>query len=355
MSEWMLYGAYGYTGKLLVKEAIKRGHRPLLAGRNTQKLQALAEEFSLNYSTLKLEDEAGLTAAVTGVELVFHAAGPFIHTAEPMIQACITGQTHYLDITGEVSVFQTTYNYHHQAQASGIALISGAGFDVIPSDCLAKYVVEQVPGAKDLEIAIVALGKTSPGTAKTFIEMLPQGGWTRRNGEIVSLSFGTGVKQVPFPNDKSYTVMAVPWGDLSTAFWGMAIPNITTYLALPRRLLTLVPWTAPIVQKLMAPGPARDMAKMVAGTLRGPDRATRRTKRSYIWARATDGQGNAKEAWLETMEAYRLTALAGIRSVEKMLAQDLSGALTPAQAFGADFILEFDDTKRFDSLMESSD
>jgi short subunit dehydrogenase-like uncharacterized protein len=346
----MIYGAYGYTGKLLVKEAARRGHRPLLAGRNAQKLQALAEEYSLDHLVLKLEDKVALAAAVAGVELVFHAAGPFIHTAEPMIQACLAGQTHYLDITGEMSVFQTTFNYHRQAQASGIALISGAGFDVIPSDCLAKHVVDQVSGAQELELAIVALGNTSPGTAKTFIEMLPQGGWMRRDGEIVPLAFGTGVKQIPFPNDKSYTVMAVPWGDLSTAYWGMGIPNITTYLALPRRLLKLIPRTASLVQKIMAMEPARVIAKTVAGTLQGPDRATRRSKRSYLWARAADGQGNTKEAWLETMEAYRLTAQAGIRSVEKILAQDLSGALTPAQAFGADFILEFEDTKRFETL-----
>jgi short subunit dehydrogenase-like uncharacterized protein len=352
MSEWMLYGAYGYTGKLLVKEAVRRGHRPLLAGRNAQKLQAMAEEYSLDFLAIKLEDEAALATAVAGMELVFHSAGPFVHTVEPMIQACLTGQTNYLDITGEMPVFQTTYNYHRQAQASGIALIPGVGFDVVPSDCLAKYVVDQVPGAQELEIAIVALGKTSPGTAKTFVEMLPKGGWMRRDGKIVPLALGTGVKQIPFPNGRLYTVMAVPWGDLSTAYWGMGTPNITTYLAMHRRYLKLISWTAPIVQKLVALGPVKGLAKSAAGTMHGPDRATRRSKRSYVWARAADGAGHSKEAWLETMEAYRLTALAGIRSVEKTLAQDLNGALTPAQAFGADFILEFEDTKRYESLAE---
>jgi short subunit dehydrogenase-like uncharacterized protein len=352
MPEWMLYGAYGYTGKLLVKEAVKRGHRPLLAGRNAQKLQSMAEEYDLDFLALELENEAALVSAVAGYELVFHAAGPFVHTAKPMIEACLAGQTHYLDITGEMTVFQTTYSYHSQAQELGIALISGVGFDVIPSDCLAKHVVDQVPAAQELEIAIVASGKTSPGTTKTFVEMLPNGGQMRRAGEVVPLAFGAGVKQIPFPDGQSYTVMAVPWGDLATAYWGMGIPDITTYLAVPRQFLKLIPWTAPIAQKLIALGPVRGLAKLVAGTMPGPDRATRQTKRSYVWARAADDKGNSKEAWLETMEAYRLTAQAGIRSVENILAQDLSGALTPAQAFGADFILEFEDTKRYESLAD---
>ncbi len=316
----MLYGAYGYTGKLLVKEAVKRGHRPLLAGRNAQKLQSLAEKYGLDYLALELEDEAELVSAVTEFELVFHAAGPFVHTAKPMIEACLAGNTNYLDITGEMTVFETTYNCHRRAKELGIALISGAGFDVIPSDCLAKHVVDQVPGAQKLEIAVVALGKTSPGTAKTFIEMLPNGGWMRRDGRITPLAFGEGVKQVPFPNGRLVTVMAVPWGDLASAYWAMGIPNITTYLALPQRYLKLVPWTARIAQKLVALRPVRDLAKLVAGTMPGPDQATRRAKRSYVWARAADDQGNLKEAWLETMEAYRLTALAGVRSVEKILA-----------------------------------
>lgn len=352
MAEWMLYGAYGYTGRLLVKEAVRRGHRPLLAGRNARKLETLAEEYSLDFLVLELENQLELASAVSDCELVFHAAGPFVHTAEPMIEACLMGRTHYLDITGELAVFQTTYQFDRQAKEAGIALISGAGFDVVPSDCLARYVVDQVPGAQELEIAIVALGKTSPGTAKTFLEMLPNGGSVRRNGALVPFAFGEGVKQVPFPNGRSYTVMAVPWGDLASAYWGMGIAKITTYLALPRRFLKLISWTAPIAQKMVTLNPVRDVAKLVAGKMAGPDRTARRTQRSYIWARAADGKGNSKEAWLETTEAYRLTALAGVRSVEKILAQDRSGALTPAQAFGADFILEIEETKRFESLAD---
>jgi short subunit dehydrogenase-like uncharacterized protein len=65
---------------------------------------------------------------------------------------------------------------------------------------------------------------------------------------------------------------------------------------------------------------------------------------------ASDAEGNQAQAWLETMEAYQLTAVAGLRCVIKMLAERPVGALTPAQAFGADFILEIEGSKRIDIL-----
>lgn len=353
LSGWMLYGAYGFTGTLIVEEAVKRGLRPVLAGRDSAKLAQLAGRYGLAYQVIKLEDQPTLMAAVADFDLVFHAAGPHIHTAEPMIQACLAGQTNYLDITGELPVFELVFEQNQKAQEQGIALISGMGFDVVPSDCLANYVSARMPGATELEIAIVALGNSSAGTAKTFLEMLPQGGRIRRTGHYVPLPYGEKTIQVSMSNGKTYTAVAVPWGDLATAYRSTGVPNITTYLALPRRWIGTMRRAASIGAALLVNKSILKMAQSVAAaTMKGPDTNARRTRRSYLWARARDGSGDGVEAWLETAEAYHLTAVAAVSAVEKILAGKLSatGALTPAQAFGADFVLELDDTRRFDSL-----
>lgn len=349
----MLYGAYGFTGRLIVEEAVKNDLRPVLAGRERAKLTQLADRYSLEHQVIDLEEQDTLQATVADFDLVFHAAGPFIHTARPMLRACLDGQAHYLDITGELPVFDLVFDYQQEAQDRGVALISGMGFDVVPSDCLANYVAVKVPGATKLEIAIVTLGNSSGGTARTFLEMLPQGGRIRRDGHYVALPYGEKTIEVPMPNGRIYTAAAVPWGDLATAYRSTGIPNIITYLALPRRWIGAMGRMTSIGATLLSRKSIRKMAQAVAGvTMTGPDENARRTGRSYLWARAKDSSGNIVEAWLETAEAYRLTAVAAVSAVEKILAGELaaSGALTPAQAFGADFVLELENSRRFDSL-----
>src|SRR5581483_1843854 len=188
MSEprWLIYGAYGYTGTLVAEEAVRRGHRPLLAGRAVEKLAPLAARLGLDDVAVGLEDQAALVRALEGVDLVFHAAGPFVHTSAPMIRACLAAGASYLDVTGEIPVFQNTFAHDAEARERGVSLISGVGFDVVPTDCLACHVAEQVPGAVELELTIAATAlQPSAGTTRTMLEELPAGGLVRRAGRLV--------------------------------------------------------------------------------------------------------------------------------------------------------------------------
>ncbi len=349
-ADWMIYGAYGYTGELVVQEAVRRGHRPLLSGRSQKRLVPLAERLGLNWVVVDLRDTSALVEAVAQVDLVFHAAGPFVHTSDPMIRACLEAGTNYVDITGEVPVFQRTFSYDQAAIQRGIVLISGCGLDVIPTDCLAEHVVSQVANAVELEIAVSALSRASPGTTKTMLEMFPQGGWVRRDGELVRYRWGKGAKRVSFVHGK-YTAIPVPWGDLATAVQTTGVPNITTYLTLPENVVRLMPWVAPVGQRVLRVKVIRRaLQKWVERTVQGPDAETRQTRRSHIWARAVDGSGREAQAWLETMESYRFTAVGGVHCVERILQDRPRGALTPALAFGADFVLQIEGTQRFDAL-----
>src|SRR4051812_29482409 len=194
----MLYGASGYTGRLIAEEAVRRGHRPVIAGRSREKLAPLAELLGLELAVVGLDDVRGLVAALQGLPLVLHAAGPFIRTSESMVQACLATGAHYLDITGEIPVFENTFHHDAEARERGITLLSGVGFDVVPTDCMARYVAERVPGAHELDLAIVLTGQASPGTAKSMLEHLPSGGRVRRGGNLLPWPMGKGLRRVRF-------------------------------------------------------------------------------------------------------------------------------------------------------------
>ncbi|MCY1073063.1 saccharopine dehydrogenase family protein [Archangium lansingense] len=345
---WLLYGATGYTGVLIAEEAVRRGHRPVLAGRSREKLAPLAARLGLDSVAVGLEDARGLVSALEGLPLVVHAAGPFVHTSEPMVQACLAAGAHYLDITGEIPVFENTFRHDAEAKRRGVVLMSGVGFDVVPTDCLALYVAQKVPGAHELELAIAAVAQASPGTTKSMLEGLPSGGFVRRGGQLQPWPMGQGVRRVRF-SDKERTVIPIPWGDLATAWHSTGIPNITTYMAQPAAVAQAVRFAFPVLRRLLSVGAVREgLTKLVEARVRGPDEALRQRGRSQVWAQARAPDGRRAEAVLETPEAYAFTAVATVRAVEEVLAGERRGALTPAQAFGADFVLSIEGARRMD-------
>ena len=352
MRPWMIYGAYGYTGMLVCEQALRRGHRPVLAGRSAEALRRLAERLGLEHIVLDLQDQETLLRTVASFDLVFHAAGPFIHTSAPMVQACLSSGTAYLDITGEVPVLEQNLSYHQQARQRGMTLVSGCGFDVIPTDCLAKYVAGKVSDPTQLEIAIASTSGASSGTIQTMLEHMPQGILVRQDGQLIGRAAGRGARRVRFA-DRERTVLPINWGDLATAYRTTGIPNICVYMAYPKRIARVMRWSGFLIRRIVALGPVRRrLQKWVAKNIRGPDEHTRKTARSYLWARARNDQGQEAQAWLETLEAYQFTAVAGVRCVERILEEHPRGSLTPATAFGTDFVLEIPGTERHDRLDE---
>ncbi len=349
--KWLLYGANGYTGQLIIEEALSRGHRPILAGRSQEKLAPLAEHYGLEMVCVGLEDPGLLAQAIQGFGLVLHAAGPFSRTSDPMLRACLAAGCHYLDITGEIPVFENTFKYDQEARQRGLALISGVGFDVVPTDCMSAYIAKKVPEARELEIAVNSIGQSSPGTAKTMLEGLPNGGLVRRDGKLVPYPLGQGARWIRFAH-KERLALPIPWGDLSTAYRTTGIPNITTYFAYPPGMIRWMRLGIPLVRRLLKITSVRSyLERQVELRVQGPGSEARQSDRSHVWVRAANQQAEA-QAWLDTLEGYQFTAAASVRSVEKVLANRPAGALTPAQAFGADFVLEIEGTQRYDRLPE---
>lgn len=348
---WMIYGATGYTGQLLAEEAIKRGHTPILAGRNRETLSPIAKRLGLKYMVFDLSDVKLVAEAIGDLDVVLHAAGPFTKTSEPMVKACLATGTHYLDISGEYPVFEAVYALHDAALANKIALIPGVGFDIVPSDGLAMYVSQKISAPYTIEVATHALSSISTGTLKSVLELAPDGGRVRRNGELVPLAMGAGGKRIRFSYGESYAI-PVPLADISAAFRSTRAPNITAYLRVPPGVGTAARIAGPLSQiALRSPTMKNAATGFLERYFPGPTTDERSTLRSYLWARAINREGTAAaEGWLETPEAYRYTAEIGVRAVEKVVEWHPVGALTPAQAFGADFALEVEGTTRLDRL-----
>ncbi|HVZ39097.1 MAG TPA: saccharopine dehydrogenase NADP-binding domain-containing protein [Candidatus Kapabacteria bacterium] len=348
--EFMIYGATGFTGRLIAEEAVRRGHRPLLAGRSERPLAELAGRLGLEHAAFDLGDHRRLVEAVSAGDLVLHVAGPFVFTAAPMVRACLEARTNYIDITGELPVLQATFACDDEALAAGIALVTACGFDVIPTDCLAALVAARLPEATSLEIAINTGTTPSPGTLLSTIESLPRGGWVRREGLLWPYALGRGARRQRF-HDRERTVLPMPIGDLETAWRSTGIPNITTYFSAPRWLPPLIRILGPLLRPLVRMQRVGAFIRRIA--LRyapGPEQELQQHGFASVWARVANQRGDSAEAWLQTAEPYRFTAMATVMAVEYVLATRPTGALAPSQALGADFVLKVPGSQLFERL-----
>lgn len=346
---YLIYGAYGYTGRLIVEHAVARGHEPILAGRNEQKVERLASEFGLSGHGGALTDGFRLRSILEEVEAVVHCAGPFVRTAYPMVEACLDAGTHYLDITGEIEVFEELMARTADAEAAEIMLLPGIGFDVVPTDCLAKSLAEEVPSATDLEIAFMGKGGISKGTLKTAVEQMGMGGLVRREGEIVTVPPGWSTRTVNF-GDHPRTVISVPWGDVATAGHSTGIPNVTVYTYLPeigRQALRLSRY----VQGLLAWRPLQMVLQRLVETwVPNPSPEVRQRGSTAVWASVRDEDGQTTTARLRGPEAYTFTARSAVQAAERVINGTApTGYQTPSTAFGSDFVFDVEEVQRLPS------
>jgi short subunit dehydrogenase-like uncharacterized protein len=258
------------------------------------------------------------------------------------VDACLERGAHYLDITGEIEVFEQIHARGAEAASRGCVLLPGVGFDVVPSDCLAASLKEALPDATHLELAFHASAGPSAGTAKTAIENLGRGGAVRREGRIEQVPTAWKTRVVPF-RDRPRHAVSIPWGDVSTAFHSTGIPNVVVYMAMPRKTARMMRLARPLLPLVGIP-PVRSVLAALAGRyVKGPDAEQRRSGRAQLWGRVGGPGGRHAEATLVTPESYELTARTAVEAVRRLLLGDTPpGALTPSLAFGAGFVTEFE-------------
>jgi short subunit dehydrogenase-like uncharacterized protein len=346
-TRFLLYGAYGYTGRLAAELAAAKNLDVVLAGRNQGALAGLGERLGLPTRVVGLDDARQLAEALKDIACVVHMAGPFAATSAPMLNACLATQTNYIDITGEIEVFEAMWSRQAEIRRAEITAVPGAGFDVVPSDCLAAYVAGKLARPASLVIALRGQESASQGTLRTAIRQVSKPVLCRRAGAIVALEDASprwidfGVGEEP--------CVPVSWGDVATAFHSTGIGNITVYFrrtGLLRSANILGKLFGPLLRSAIG---QTGLAAIVRSLPEGPGRAERMGHRVTVWAEATDGSGKSFKASLSTPDAYDFTANSALEIASRINSLPAAlGLVTPSQAFGADFVLTLPGCSRMD-------
>jgi short subunit dehydrogenase-like uncharacterized protein len=343
----LLYGAYGYTGRLAAELAAAKKLEIILAGRNKAALTKLGAQLGLPTRVVGLEDAGQLAEALKDIACVIHMAGPFAVTSAPMLHACLATQTDYIDITGEIEVFEAMWSRREEIRRAGITAVPGAGFDVVPSDCVAAYVAGKLEQTTSLTIALRGLQGASQGTLRTAIRQISKPALCRRAGKIIPLDnpaprwmdFGSGPE--PF--------VPVSWGDVATAFHSTGAQNITVYFHRTKLLRS-----ANVLGKLFGPllrsrVGQNGLSAMVRRFPEGPSQHERSRHQATIEAEAIDASGNSFKASLSTPDAYDFTANSSLEIASRIsLLSAPLGLVTPSRAFGPDFVLSLPGCSRQD-------
>lgn len=353
--DWMIYGASGYTGELIAREAKRQGMTPVLAGRNAAKVSALASELTLPSKAFSLETPSELGEALRGIRLLLNCAGPFSHTTGPMIQACIAAHAHYLDITGEIDVLEGAHRFDADAKAAGVVLCPGAGFDVVPTDCIALMLKKAMPDAADLALGFDLAGRRmSAGTAKTLVEGLGRRGKIRRAGRIVDYPVGQGSRRIDFGRGEKLAI-PIPWGDVASAFYTTGIPNITVFTPISPLSAAIARVTNIVRPVLRSPLLQAWLMKKIEKNVKGPDISAREASPSWLWGEAKDTHGRRYVVRIVTLNGYSLTVFSALAIARHVLETVCSpGCWTPAVLMGENFILRLPGTSLLTPLQEAA-
>ena len=359
MSNFLIYGSYGYTGQLIVEHAVREGMRPILAGRDETKLRAQAERYNLEYRAFSLEETGKLDAALLEADAVLHCAGPFVLTYRQMAEACIRTKRHYVDISGEIEGFEALAKMSDEAKQAGVMLLPGGGFDVVPSDCLAAYMKGRLPTATHFRLFIRGVGGgVSRGTAVSGIENMHRQGRIRRDGKITQVPPAWQVLEQDFGRGPVKTV-SIGWGDVSTSYYSTGVPNIETYFAVKPSAIALLK-SMRVIGPLLYTRIVRSFIQWIIrwANPHGPSRRQNETGFNLMVGEMRDAERVVRTK-LRVPEGYRLTALTTVEIMKRILNGDPSiakhsgqgyktGFQTPSLAYGADFILQFSGVERED-------
>jgi len=288
-----------------------------------------------------------------------NCAGPFEETFSPMAKACLRNGLHYLDITGELSVFEAAHKLDKEAKDAKIMILPGTGNDVVPTDCLAARLKRRLPTATHLTMGMGTIKEPktkskrpiSHGTLKTMVGNLGQAMWVRREGKIVP---GPAYleRKITLPRERAgeYSKVygaSIPWGDISTAYHSTAIPNVTFFFQVPligRWILWLFSFA--LFKWILGFASLRTFLqnRIPQG---GPSEAHREETLMGFFGEVVDiKNGKMAVSLLRTEEGYKLTQLASVAVLQRVLKGDAPiGFRTPSTAYGEDFVTRIEGSK----------
>ena len=344
----VIYGATGYTGRMIVQRAKDRGLRPVVAGRNEETIRRMAAGDGLEWKIAEVSDPVSLKRLTAGAKVLINAAGPFGATAGPLIEACIATGTHYLDITGDSATIEPIAQWHDKAVRGKVMLMPAAGFDVVASDCLLAHVARRLPGAVSLKLGFDKSEPTSTGSLKTILEMSGQGVKVRRNGRLINVAPGTLVHDFDYGRGPQAS-FGVNLGDTSSAFFSTGVGDIETYMRASVQVWSAITANQYWGRLLATPLWQAAMKAQMKMFSRDPSPRQASSAWGILVGEARDAKGECVRSRLYTGDVYWFTALSAVAVAEKCFAGDWkAGFQTPSRVYGPEFVLTMDGARRID-------
>jgi short subunit dehydrogenase-like uncharacterized protein len=346
-----VYGATGYTGRLVSAELAKAGAEMVISGRNRAKLDALASQIEreVTVAPATLDDPAGLRALLGECAAVIDCAGPFVRYGEPVLAAAVETRTHYLDTTGEQPYMKMAFErYGPRAAEAEVAVIPAMGFDFVPGDMIAALTAKGLDQLDELSLHYCWRGFTpSQGTARTTLEIVSDPGVEWRDGAWRKAGGGVGRGTFDFPSPIGrQRMIRYPAGEQITVPQHVATQNVTTAInagafssdLLARAFSAIMP---PLGLAMRSGALRRAAGALISRLPEGPSPEQRDRMRWMIVCEAKRGEVE-RRGMIGGKDVYGLTAAATCRGAMIAASGDLKGrgALAPAQAFDPKDFLE---------------
>jgi short subunit dehydrogenase-like uncharacterized protein len=325
MKKMMIYGATGYTGRMVAEHAKSAGTQVVLAGRSEGALAKLAAEHGVEYRVFALDDADAIDQNLLDMSVLLNCAGPFMRTAKPLMEASIRNGMHYLDTAAELDSYRLAERLDGEAKAAGVMLMPGGGGSVAMLGSLAGHAVARVQNPRKIRIAMHVSGGMSRGSAISASENMTTETLARADGELVTVA--NSIRKFDFGQgaDDSFQV-TLP--DLITIWRATGVPDIETFVhvtgtGFPTGDLSLLP--------------------------DGPTEDERLANRYQAIVEVTDPQGKVFRSLLDTVNGYSFTAIAVAEAGRRVLSGEAKGGFhTPAGLFGNGFAETIADTTIID-------
>lgn len=334
----LLYGATGYTGRLIAEALDARGATFLLAGRDRAKLEALAARLPSRPGIVPVAatDAPGLRAAAARARVVLSAAGPFATLGPPLLRAALDAGAHFGDITGEQDYLRWAHAQDADARRAGVTVVNALGFDVVPSDFAAALAARGIPDVASLDLAIASNARLSRGTRRTMAASAGTGTWYD-HGRFRPAPPGRFARTFDFPQPLGRrSAVFIPWGDVVTAPRSTGAKQVRTYFTMPPARARLMHLAWPLLgAALRAPALRARMLRRAEAAPEGAAPEARATARFTVLAEARAPDGRIQRAVVSGRDPYGLTGTSAAHAAI-LLAEGRArgpGVLTPSQAF----------------------
>jgi short subunit dehydrogenase-like uncharacterized protein len=346
-----VYGATGYTGRLVAAELRRRSLDVVLCGRDIEKLRGLAASVGpVDVRAAAVGDRDALRRAFGDCAVVINCAGPFTVLGEPVVRAAVETGTHYVDTAGEQAFIKlVAERFDEAAKAAEVAVVPAMGFDYVPGDLLCRVVGRAVEPLDELDLAYAVAGfGATRGTLRSALEAMAGGDVVWEDGAWQPAAAGPLRARAVFPEPFGRQVVAkYPCGEI------VSVPRHTRVRTIRARVAveTMVPAgrMAPLVPALMANGgallrtPLRRVLQVAIGLLpEGPSEDERRGARFVIAVRARGANGSSRSGWVRGSDVYGLTAVTTVHAASLLAAPgyDRTGVLSAASAFDPEAFLD---------------